>query len=135
MKTLRQTILFLALLLPATLLQAQTPDYLGDCRKALDEGKCKKAETLYKLAHKKDKEIERRIAECKGGSSGQENRGETSLVGDANGHEWVDLGLPSGTLWATCNVGASKPEGYGNYYAWGETSTKRTYNWESYGYV
>lgn len=35
-------------------------------------------------------------------------------------HEWVDLGLPSGTLWATCNVGASKPEEYGDYFAWGE---------------
>ena len=39
-----------------------------------------------------------------------------------NGHEYVDLGLPSGTLWATCNIGASKPEEFGNYFAWGETS-------------
>lgn len=38
-----------------------------------------------------------------------------------NGYEYVDLGLPSGTLWATCNVGASKPEEYGMYFAWGET--------------
>lgn len=38
-----------------------------------------------------------------------------------DGHEYVDLGLPSGTLWATCNVGASKPEEYGLYFAWGET--------------
>ncbi len=38
-----------------------------------------------------------------------------------NGHDWVDLGLPSGLKWATCNVGASSPEEYGNYYAWGET--------------
>ena len=37
-----------------------------------------------------------------------------------NGHEYVDLGLPSGTKWATCNVGATKPEEYGNYYQWGE---------------
>ena len=35
--------------------------------------------------------------------------------------EWVDLGLPSGLLWAKCNLGASSPEGYGDYYAWGET--------------
>ena len=35
-------------------------------------------------------------------------------------HEYVDLGLPSGLLWATCNLGASKPEEYGDYYAWGE---------------
>lgn len=36
-------------------------------------------------------------------------------------YEWVDLGLPSGILWATCNVGATKPEEYGLYFAWGET--------------
>lgn len=41
--------------------------------------------------------------------------------GTINGHEYVDLGLPSGTLWATCNVGASKETSKGNYYAWGET--------------
>ena len=35
--------------------------------------------------------------------------------------DWVDLGLPSGTLWATCNVGANSPEEYGDYFAWGET--------------
>lgn len=54
----------------------------------------------------------------------------------ANGHEYVDLGLPSGLLWATCNVGASKPEDYGNHYAWGETSTKSSYtesNSKTYG--
>ena len=45
-------------------------------------------------------------------------------TGIANGHEWVDLGLPSGTKWATTNVGATTPEDYGNYYAWGETTTK-----------
>ena len=49
-----------------------------------------------------------------------------------NGHEWVDLGLPSGTKWATCNVGASSPSDYGNYYAWGETSTKSEYSWKNY---
>ena len=56
-------------------------------------------------------------------------------IGSTNGHEWVYLGLPSGTLWATCNVGASKPEDYGNYYAWGETNTKTAYNWETYKYA
>ena len=49
-------------------------------------------------------------------------------------HEWVDLGLPSGTLWATCNVGASSPEAYGNYYAWGETFTKINNTWNTYKY-
>ena len=43
-------------------------------------------------------------------------------------HEYVDLGLPSGTLWATCNVGASKPEDYGNYFSWDEGKTAAA-NW------
>ncbi|MBQ5513830.1 MAG: hypothetical protein IIT83_09100 [Bacteroidales bacterium] len=43
--------------------------------------------------------------------------------------ESVDLGLPSGTLWADRNVGASSPEDYGDYFAWGETSTKSNYEW------
>lgn len=51
---------------------------------------------------------------------------------NANGHEYVDLGLPSGLLWATCNVGASSPEEYGDYFAWGETKPKARYNWETY---
>ncbi len=50
----------------------------------------------------------------------------------SNGHQYVDLGLPSGTLWATCNVGALTPEQFGNYYAWAETSPKDIYNWETY---
>ncbi|MBO4614906.1 MAG: S8 family serine peptidase [Bacteroidales bacterium] len=54
--------------------------------------------------------------------------------GMLNGHEWVDLGLPSGTLWATCNVGASSPSDYGNYYAWGETNAKTTYLFRNYMY-
>lgn len=45
-----------------------------------------------------------------------------------NGHEYVDLGLPSGLKWATCNVGANKPEECGYYYAWGETKTKEVYD-------
>lgn len=53
-------------------------------------------------------------------------------------HEYVDLGLPSGTLWATMNVGAEKPEDYGNYFAWGETigydEGKTTFDWSTYKY-
>ncbi|MBR6067748.1 MAG: hypothetical protein IKP45_08090 [Bacteroidales bacterium] len=49
-------------------------------------------------------------------------------------HEWVDLGLPSGTKWATCNIGANNPEDYGDYFAWGETTPKRKYNIRSYKY-
>jgi hypothetical protein len=54
--------------------------------------------------------------------------------GSHNGHDYVDLGLPSGTLWATCNVGADTPEGYGNYFAWGETQPKNYYEWSTYNY-
>lgn len=55
--------------------------------------------------------------------------------GTENGHEWVDLGLPSGLKWATCNVGATNPEGYGDYFAWGETSPKTTYNLSTYKFI
>ena len=44
----------------------------------------------------------------------------------------IDLGLPSGTKWACCNVGASKPDDYGEYYAWGEISAKSDYLWKTY---
>ena len=48
--------------------------------------------------------------------------------------EYVDLGLPSGTLWATCNLGANRPEMIGEYYAWGEFITKPTYTKDNYIY-
>ncbi len=57
-----------------------------------------------------------------------------SMEGDGEEHEYVDLGLSSGTLWATCNVGASKPEDYGSYFAWGETTPKTEYEWSTYKY-
>ena len=62
------------------------------------------------------------------------HEGEQNGNGSYNGHEYVDLGLPSGTLWATCNLGADAPEEYGYYYAWGETTTKSTYDWNTYKY-
>lgn len=49
-----------------------------------------------------------------------------------DGHEYVDLGLPSGTLWATMNIGANAPEEYGDYFAWGETTPKDVYKWDNY---
>ncbi len=52
-------------------------------------------------------------------------------LGFLNGHEYVDLGLPSGLKWATCNVGANKPEEYGDYFAWGEIETKDKYTQEN----
>lgn len=47
---------------------------------------------------------------------------------------YVDLGLPSGLLWSKCNLGATSPEEYGGYYAWGETATKEVYDWRTYRY-
>ena len=47
----------------------------------------------------------------------------------------VDLGLPSGIKWASCNVGANQPENYGNYYAWGEVLPKEDYSWSTYKYA
>ena len=60
---------------------------------------------------------------------------DLSLKFDEHGaaeHDYVDLGLPSGTLWATMNVGANSPEEYGDYFAWGETTPKSVYNWSTY---
>ena len=48
-------------------------------------------------------------------------------------HEYVDLGLS--VKWATCNVGASKPEDYGDYFAWGETKPKKSYSSSNYSYT
>ena len=57
---------------------------------------------------------------------------ESGDSGSLNGHDYVDLGLPSGLKWATCNVGASSPEEYGGYYAWGEIEEKADYGWNTY---
>lgn len=72
------------------------------------------------------------------------NDSETS-VSEGNlyiGHEYVDLGLPSGLMWATCNIGATKPEEYGYYFAWGETSgyepsksITRRFDWQRYNWT
>ena len=58
-----------------------------------------------------------------------------SSSGKERGHSYVDLGLPSGTKWAAWNVGAAVPQDYGYYYAWGETTTKEVYNWETYRFT
>ena len=60
-----------------------------------------------------------------------------------NGFDYIDLGLPSGTLWATCNVGANKPSAYGLYFQWGDTKGytkeqvgkgkgKKAFKWDDY---
>lgn len=65
-------------------------------------------------------------------SSGGDTGGGGGGSQSSDKHEWVDLGLSSGTLWATMNVGASKPEDNGDYFAWGETSSKQDYSVASY---
>lgn len=76
---------------------------------------------------RQQRETERIAAENK--------RKEEYAKGRINGHKFVDMGLPSGLKWATCNVGASKPDDYGDFYAWGELETKKTFivdNCETY---
>ena len=58
--------------------------------------------------------------------------GQHDVSGEVDGHAYVDLDLPSGTLWATCNVGADTPERFGDYFAWGETQPKEVFNWDTY---
>lgn len=70
------------------------------------------------------------------------NNGIESFSSDSNddgmvdttqpSYDYIDLGLPSGTLWATFNVGANVPEEYGDFFAWGETAPKATYSWSNY---
>ena len=78
-------------------------------------------ERAEELAKKEAEERARKEAEAKA----------LEATGYTCGYGWVDLGLS--VKWATCNLGASAPEDYGNYYAWGETETKNiTYEWRSY---
>ena len=98
--------------------------------------KCSKADMESLVAYKR-KASQNDDAECSAedDSNEEESTSHNKSEGctpNANGHEYVDLGLPSGILWATCNVGASSPEEYGDYFAWGETKPKAEYNWETY---
>lgn len=67
---------------------------------------------------------------CKKDQEDENNGGNGGGTSNAK-PECVDLGLPSGTKWATFNVGATAPHEYGNYYAWGETTTKSSYTEEN----
>ncbi len=60
---------------------------------------------------------------------------KNGYIGVENGYEWIDLGLPSGLKWASCNIGAEQPDAFGNYYAWGEVEPKETYTWVNYKYA
>ena len=87
--------------------------------------KCRKGENTY--AYTFHNGIKANKIYCRTTSDGTTAEALAWEYDPYNGYEYVDLGLPSGLKWATCNVGASSPEEYGNYYAWGETGTKSTY--------
>lgn len=72
---------------------------------------------------------------CEGLDFGSGKKPKYPVSGTHNGHDYVDLGLPSGLLWATCNIGVKHPEDYGDYFAWGETKPKDVYNWSTYKYA
>lgn len=83
------------------------------------------------------------IATVKDGEVAAVAEGEATITAKAGGKsatcsvkvdkvKAVDLGLPSGLKWADCNLGAEKPEDYGDYYAWGETEPKENYSWSTY---
>lgn len=80
--------------------------------------------------------ITRKQSEAK--ISTQSNSSQIGRTNNSNnrnvhcGHAYVDLGLPSKTKWATCNIGANNPEQKGRYYAWGETMSKLNYTWDNY---
>ena len=65
------------------------------------------------------------LSKSSGAVSASHTQANISTTNTINGHEWVDLGLS--VKWATCNVGASSPSDYGDYFAWGEISTKSSY--------
>ena len=70
-----------------------------------------------------------------GSSGGNGNNGGNNGGGGGNSNiEWVDLGLPSGVLWADRNIGSSAPEDCGSYFAWGETQPKTSFSWDNYRY-
>ena len=56
------------------------------------------------------------------------------ISGSVEGHDYVELGLPSGTKWATCNIGAAKPSDFGDFYAWAEIEPKDFFSWNNYRY-
>lgn len=71
---------------------------------------------------------------CSAGVFGQIDKSSAGYRSCPDGRHphLIDLGLPSGTKWACCNVGASSPEVDGDYYAWGETAAKSVYTWSTY---
>ena len=93
-------------------------------KKAEEEEAKRKAE---EEAKRKAEEESKRKAEEEAEAKRKARAEAEAKNGTLNGHDYVDLGLPSGLKWATCNVGARSPKKYGDYYAWGETEIKSKY--------
>ena len=119
----------------------ETPNYINNVLIGTHELKLEKQGciTITKTINVKEGEtltVNEKLVSQQTTDNRQQASGNASqdISGTINGHEYVDLGLS--VKWATCNVGASKPEDYGDCFAWGETSTKSTYyesNSKTYG--
>ena len=128
---MKRIIIVVLIFLSVFAVNAQSVDYLGKAKKDYAEGNCEGAKTyldLYvklklKLGGAVDKAVRDFSAEVD--KCLEDKDKGSSEKGKHNSHEYVDLGLS--VKWATCNVGATTPEGYGDYFAWGETSTKTEY--------
>lgn len=118
MKALKLFALSLALV-GASTVSAQTKLVVGDMN---DDGRLS-IEDVTRLTETILERTPSRIHSCNNG------------VRTYAGHDYVDLALPSGTLWATCNVGAAVPEEYGDYFAWGEITSKSEYTMVNYKYA
>ena len=102
-------------------------------QKEKEEAERIKAEQERKKQEEAKKDEERRVAEEKAKKEAVAKRiAEDKLKanGSIQGHEYVDLGLS--TLWAICNIGASRPDEYGKYFAWGETTSKWDFHSSTY---
>lgn len=121
--SMSKNVLTIILMCIATLMFAQTiaPKKCSTCGKPL-------AQCQYKGKHPSTTRLENKEKDQNAPSA------VSAPTGTHNGYGWVDLGLPSGTKWATMNVGANSPCDYGSYVAWGETSPKRRYLWENLKY-
>ena len=140
----RKIFIALALVLSVNIADVGAQSFLKKMKESVEKEVKTKVEQEWekRVNGKKGKQQEQTQTEQKQDSkssssqaSSQEQKAKktTSVVsngpvtGKVNGHEWVDLGLPSGTRWATCNVDATSPEKPGKHYAWGETATKASY--------
>lgn len=128
---MKRIIIVVLIFLSVFAVNAQSVDYLGKAKKYYAEGNCKGAKVYLDLYVKLKLELGGAVDKAVRDFSAEvdkcledKDKG-SSEKGKHNSHEYVDLGLS--VKWATCNVGASKPEYYGNYYAWGETSKKTKY--------